>query len=143
MARKTGSGKKGVKTSNAKKARTPGEKASASKPKGRATTAGGAAANALPPAPPKSEAALRSFIKKLKAPTMHDDDLAAVLSHFNSVRDVRKAAAAPTAASTRSMSGKCYMKSGEDTTVSIYEGPYHVGSMSEANAIALGIPSCG
>jgi len=141
MARKIGPVKKGRKTPKARKAKAAVKEATA-KPKAR-TASTSRVENAPPPAEPKSAPALQSFIQNIKASSLHDDDLAAVLSHISSVSDLRSAVAAPTAALKKLMSSKCYLKSGEGTTVSIYEGPYHVGSMSEAEAIALGIPSCG
>jgi hypothetical protein len=100
-------------------------------------------AAALAPARPKSEEEMSSLIKGLDAPSLHDDDIAATLKHLNSVVAFRRAAGQPGAVSKKALSGKCYLKSAGDPIVSIYEGPYHVDSMSEDSAIALGIPRCG
>jgi hypothetical protein len=39
--------------------------------------------------------------------------------------------------------GRCYTKAGDSSTVSIWEGGFKVGEMSEAAAKASGIPPCG
>ncbi|MET4384453.1 hypothetical protein ABIB73_000188 [Bradyrhizobium sp. F1.4.3] len=123
--------KKAVKKSAAKQASVPLDGTT------RATAA------ALAPARPKNDQEMRSLIEGIGAPSLHDEDIAVTLKHLNSVVAFRRAVGQPGATSRRALTGKCYLKSAGDPIVSIYEGPYHVGSMSEESAIALGIPRCG
>lgn len=101
-----------------------------------------ATAAALAPARPRNDQEMRSLIEGIGAASLHDEDIAVTLRHLNSVVAFRRAVGRP-GVSRRALTGKCYLKSAGDPIVSIYEGPYHVGSMSEESAIALGIPRCG
>jgi hypothetical protein len=104
----------------------------------------GKAADAAPRATqPKSEKALRSLIKSINVPSLHDDDIAAILTHCKSVLDFRRTVSDSTLSWSASSSGKCYRKAGDSSIVSIYEGFFKVGTMSEESAKAQGIPRCG
>jgi hypothetical protein len=83
------------------------------------------------------------MIEGIGAPSLHDEDIATALKHLNSVATFRAAVGRRGRAPKAALRGKCYLKSAGDPIVSIYEGPYHVDSMSEDSAIALGIPRCG
>jgi len=102
-----------------------------------------ATAAAPAPARPKNDQEMRSLIEGIGAPSLHDEDIAVMLKHLNSVVAFRRAVGQQGTTSRRALTGKCYLKSAGDPIVSIYEGPYHVGSMSEESAIAQGIPRCG
>ncbi|MDB5611590.1 MAG: hypothetical protein JWP25_8490 [Bradyrhizobium sp.] len=146
---KTGPGKSDAKKSTPKRTKAKkavAKKASAAKaqiPKAADDDSARATIAAPAPAQPKNEEQMHSLIKGIDAPSLHDDDIATTLKHLNSVVAFRRAIGQPGAASKRSVSGKCYLKSAGDPIVSVYEGLYHVGSMSEDSAIALGIPRCG
>jgi hypothetical protein len=102
------------------------------------------AADAAPPATqPKSGNELRSLIKKINVPSLHDEDIATILMHCNSVLDFRRTVESGELSSKATPSGKCYRKAGDSSEVSIYEGFFKVGTMSEESAKAQGIPRCG
>jgi hypothetical protein len=101
------------------------------------------AAAARAPAQPRNDEEMRALIETIDAPSLHDEDIAATLKHLNSVVTFRRAVGRSGTTSKKALSGKCYLKAAGDPIVSIYEGPYHVDSMSEDSAIALGIPRCG
>lgn len=86
---------------------------------------------------------VRSLITGLDVPSLHSDDITDILLHCASVLNLRNAIDNPSASLAQSSSRYCYIKSGDDPTVSIYSGGFKVGETSEANAKASGIPPCG
>jgi hypothetical protein len=149
--RKTKAGKSKAKKKSKGKQRK-AQKASAKKAGSKNTKAQkpaaedtpGRAADAAPPAAqPKSEKELGALIKKIDVPSLHDDDITTILMHCNSVLDFRRTVGGAELSSRASSSGKCYRKAGDSSEVSIYEGFFKVGTMSEESAKAQGIPRCG
>lgn len=147
MAKKRKGAKDGTATSKAKKGRKKTAVKKAGRKRGPQASAGNdrvkpvAAAKAAPQ--PKTPEELTTFLRTIDAPSLHDDDIAATLSHLNSVVAFRRAVGQSDAASRRAVSGKCYEKAFGDDLVSIYQGTTKVDEMTEESALAAGIPRCG
>jgi hypothetical protein len=92
---------------------------------------------------PKNDKQLRSLINEIDVPSLHDDDIATILMHCNSVLDFRRSIGGVKRSLRGASSGRCYRKAGDSSEVSIYEGFFKVGTMSEESAKAQGIPRCG